>query len=432
MNSVFSAQLPTLNKIEEYVFTNTTLGTKPESQSIAQSFDTVWKIAMDGNLYKLVCSIGLLIAIFAVGFWCVKFYISLEEGGYRPAVNEMIFPLVLIVLLSNGGANMRDATVATRNVLNNVNESVNKVVSMDIDMRTAIKTLATHEAVKDTLTTMFNSCYAKPNLNEFGGCVQSRKIAAQNLVRKAGSTIQNSGNAAFQAQLSIWEANWQQTANVFSSIVTPEQALVIPQIEVPKDNTNTTNDTGPLDSPIIGKPNSGTPTPTGASSKNTPDVFTDRSVYSSDASKRAINTTIMSFRTAFLYVIEVMMLVTALIGPIFVALSMFPIGTKPLLAWGTSFLSLGFCKICFSLISGLSAIAFVYTDPDKIDMTVVAVVLGLLAPVLSFGIASGSGIGALNNIATVSQNFGINPGTGYYNPNVGNGLSDKVTPTIDN
>jgi hypothetical protein len=424
MNSVFLAQLPTLNKIEEYVFTNTALSKNLDSQSVAKSFDTVWKIAMDGNLYKLVCSIGLLIAIFAVGFWCVKFYISLEEGGYRPAVNEMIFPLVLIVLLSNGGANMRDATVATRNVLNNVNESVNKVVSLDIDMRTAIKTLATNEAVKDTLTTMFDSCYARPNLNEFGGCVQNRKIAAQNLVKKAGSTIQNSGNAAFQAQLSIWEANWQQTANVFSSIVTPEQALVIPQIEVPGNTTttNTTNATGPLDSPSSTS-SSGTPISTRKSNTEAPNVF-DHSTYSSDAPKRAINNTIMSFRTAFLYVIEVMMLVTALIGPIFVALSMFPIGTKPVMAWGTSFLSLGFCKICFSLISGLSAIAFVYAGPDNTDMTVVAVVLGLLAPVLSFGIASGSGIGALNNIGTVSQNFGINTGTGYYNPNVGNGINE--------
>jgi hypothetical protein len=132
----------------------------------------------------------------------------------------------------------------------------------------------------------------------------------------------------------------------------------------------------------------------------------------------------MSFRTAFLYVIEVMMLVTALIGPIFVALSMFPIGTKPVLAWGTSFLSLGFCKICFSLISGLSAIAFVYAGPDNTDMTVVAVVLGLLAPVLSFGIASGSGIGALSNVAYVAQTYGINTGVGYINPNTGEGLTD--------
>jgi uncharacterized membrane protein len=68
-------------------------------------------------------------------------------------------------------------------------------------------------------------------------------------------------------------------------------------------------------------------------------------------------------------------------------------------------LHLGFCKICFSLISGLLAIAFVYAGPDNIDMTVVAVVLGILAPILSFGVASGSGLNALSNVFQISQNF---------------------------
>jgi hypothetical protein len=105
------------------------------------------------------------------------------------------------------------------------------------------------------------------------------------------------------------------------------------------------------------------------------------------------------------------------------------VGTKPMLAWGTSFLSLGFCKICFSLISGLSALAFVYAGPDKIDMTVVAIVLGLLAPVLSFAIASGSGINALSNVSQISQNFGLNTGAAYYVPGSGqpSGNNNKVT-----
>jgi hypothetical protein len=46
---------------------------------------------------------------------------------------------------------------------------------------------------------------------------------------------------------------------------------------------------------------------------------------------------ILSFGTAFLHIVEVMMIVTGLVGPIFLALSMFPVGTKPLIAWGTSF-----------------------------------------------------------------------------------------------
>jgi hypothetical protein len=112
-----------------------------------------------------------------------------------------------------------------------------------------------------------------------------------------------------------------------------------------------------------------------------------------------------------------MMLVTALFGPIFVGLSLFPVGTKPVVAWGISFLSLGFCKICYSLISGLSSIAFIYAGPENTDMTVVAVVLGLLSPVLAFSIASISGIGALNSVIGPAQMGGIHFGLGYQAPN---------------
>jgi ABC-type transport system involved in cytochrome c biogenesis permease component len=95
-------------------------------------------------------------------------------------------------------------------------------------------------------------------------------------------------------------------------------------------------------------------------------------------------------------------------------LSMFPIGTKPLMGWLTSFLSLGFCKICFTLISGLSSLAMVYPEPDNVDMLVASVVLGLLAPVLSFSVASGAGFSALSNISYSVQGFKMNSGIGKY------------------
>jgi predicted Mrr-cat superfamily restriction endonuclease len=69
-----------------------------------------------------------------------------------------------------------------------------------------------------------------------------------------------------------------------------------------------------------------------------------------------------------------------------------------------------------SLVSGLSAfaersskeIALVYTGPDDSDMLVAAIVLGLLAPAISFSIASG--IGALNTLSYASQDYGLNTG----------------------
>jgi hypothetical protein len=65
----------------------------------------------------------LLLVVLAIGFWCVKFYKVLNEGNLQPAVNEMIFPILLVILLSNGGSNMRDLTLAARNTMDGVNRS---------------------------------------------------------------------------------------------------------------------------------------------------------------------------------------------------------------------------------------------------------------------------------------------------------------------
>jgi hypothetical protein len=138
--------------------------------------------------------------------------------------------------------------------------------------------------------------------------------------------------------------------------------------------------------------------------------------YENDQALESINNTIMSARIAYLYILELMWIVDGLIGSIFVGLSLFPVGTKPVVAWGVSFVSFGFCKICYTLISGLASIAFVYAGPDNINGTAVAIVLGILAPVLSFSIASGTGLSAFNAVSTSATIGKIGTGIGGFNP----------------
>jgi hypothetical protein len=77
-------------------------------------------------------------------------------------------------------------------------------------------------------------------------------------------------------------------------------------------------------------------------------------------------------------------------------------------------------------------IAFVYAGPENIDATTVAVVLGLLSPVLAFSIASGSGINALSTIGQTAQTGGLKIGVGYYAPSSGNGSSPEEIHNIHN
>jgi hypothetical protein len=62
--------------------------------------------------------------------------------------------------------------------------------------------------------------------------------------------------------------------------------------------------------------------------------------------------------------------------------------------------------------------AMVLSRPNNIDMLVALIVLGLLAPVLAFSIASGTGISALSTISYSAQPFKIGTGITPYSPQV--------------
>jgi hypothetical protein len=368
---------------------------KPPTDPAPLALQQLWLVAMNGNLYKLVTSVGILIAIFAVGFWCFKFYQALEEGGLKPAFNEMIYPVILVMLLSNGGSNMRNLTLAGRDIMNNVNSSVNSVIDADVSIRSASQALSNNFVSQSIIGGLYRSCMASADLNKIKGCADATRIQVNAFTGGAAPALQVSSNEQYQAQLTKFTEKMKARNEARYNQVVSET--------IERNRINDTNNLPPANS-----------------AERKPDAtisVLDPSYFENDQALEGITKTIMSFRVAFIYVVEIMMIITGLIGPIFLGLSLFPVGTKPLIAWGVSFLSLGFCKICYTLISGLSSIAFVYAGPDNIDATTVAVVLGLLSPVLAFSIAANSGINALTNVIGPAQVGGINYGLGYISPN---------------
>jgi hypothetical protein len=356
--------------------------------SVPGALDTLWNIAMDGTMFQIVCRLGLFIAVVGVGFWCVKFYKTLDEGGLRPAINDLVFPVLLVVLLSNGGKNMKDFTNLARDTMNGFDRSINTIIDNEVSLSAARKVLAYADIATTIVDMTVSQCQSITELEKLNTCILAKK---------------NSANL----QLNALEGRYFDIASVATGNSAEWQNQIAKWKKHVKDYSENSFDL----SNVIQ-----------VSSK---EKITDISKITGIDDTKELRRIILSFRGSFLYIIEVMMLITGLIGPIFVALSMFPVGTKPMIAWGTSFLSLGFCKICFSLISGLSSLAMVYSDPDNVDMLVAAIVLGLLAPVLSFSIASGSGISALTTIGYSAQPFGLGTGITPFNPQTANNDSQN-------
>jgi hypothetical protein len=265
----------------------------------------------------------------------------------------------------------------------------------EADMQTAINVVTGSGAIRQVINSMLNTCNATNQVADFEKCMATKAIAAKafvgNRTTKWQSNNPNSNqNADFKARVADFASNLVAFVD--------EQGTLRKELQAEGAKQNAPAAASPSPAPSAA---GGT---TAAENKKVGlfDIKDEtQAVY--------FNQAIASFRKAFLYIVEVMMLVTALVGPIFLGLSLFPVTNKPFLPWGISFLSLGFCKICYTLISGLSAIAMVFNGPGT-DMLVASMVLGLLAPVLAFSIASGSGLAALTQVSYSAQNFGMNNG----------------------
>jgi hypothetical protein len=81
-------------------------------------------------------------------------------------------------------------------------------------------------------------------------------------------------------------------------------------------------------------------------------------------------------------------------GPIAVAASLLPFGGKPIFAWITGFLSLGFAQMAYNIIVGMCAV--VIMNANTFDTNGFLVLIALLAPALALGLASGGGLAIFN------------------------------------
>ncbi len=375
----------TLNEIFDFLSPSQTSRTA-NSLALPKAFDKMWTYALNGNMYKLVAGIGILGAVCGVGYWAVKFYKALQEGTLLPVVNEMIYPLLIVLLLADGGSNLRTATLFSRDVINNINTSIYRVIDLDIDYQTAMKVLLVSNEQRAVMDYLTNTCAANVNQGVLADCIARMRTIDNFLLTRSASSFGSSSNPEIQRQIqafSTYNAELRRKAEANLRV----------------------NEPGKILSAING-------TPVINSTNNEVNVFSINSSNYLDA-QTYFAPMILGIGKAFLYLLEVTMMVTGLVGPIFLGLSMFPVGTKPLISWVTLFLGTGFCKICYSLITGLVAVAMVLAGPESADMMVLAIVLGVLSPILSITISSvlaSSLSSAATQIAYAGQGYGLKAG----------------------
>ncbi len=319
------------------------------ARTVAAAWDYTWMQALGGGLYTTLANMGITIAVACLLLWTLSFvrkWMADEVNGIW-ALEELIWPVVVILLLSNSGANLRLLSQSLRQILNDYNSQILQITANEIRMDRALAELADYNTTQAQIMAAHDQCNTIVEPEKRKTCLDLRSQNVETMVRVYQQ--QHPGSQIFK--------NLRRAADAFQDPV---------------------NATGKAVSQLVFNPVTA-----------------------------IIQVFLIACQGAFQYLIETAWLLTAMLGPVAVGASLLPFGAKPLYAWITGFISLGFCKICLNIITGLVAIAIYkgYAADEALSgfsTLTNAVFMGLLAPMLAITISTGGGMAVFNALLSAS------------------------------
>jgi hypothetical protein len=321
----------------------TTQASKLVTDSIKAGWDTTWDTAFNGVIFKILAQLGAVFAVCTLLIWIIIFFNDFANDRSYYKFGEIIWPIVVILLLVNGGSNLITITTGLRGIINNANDKILTQILAQADLNTTLDALSNYTNLSVFLKSQATQCYSLQSAEQ-QACID--RVLAQ-----------------AQEVKSAYDASFLDVAGALSAKLG-------------------------RDIDAIGK------NPLGA-------VIAVTSFPTNSAGLLLAESIMLASLAAFQGLIEISFLLTGLLGPIAVGTSLLPIGAKPLYAWFTAFWSLGIAKLSLNIIVGLVAIS-VSTSGENTGLSS-ALLLGVLSPILALAMASGGGIAIFNSIVAAAS-----------------------------
>ena len=329
------------------------------SDAVRQSWDYAWDQALGGGLFGGMVDVGIFLSAGSLAFWCVSFARKWMDDEANPAaLQELIWPLIVILLLSHQGANLALLSKGLRGVVNDVNSNLLAGISRDIKVEDMMSELADFSSAEIQFASLRSQCNAIVNRQKQQECI---KLQAEAMTGILDQYKQQHTDTPYSRKLAKEQALAKQDpdSNLLSSAAGAVAGLAI----------------SPITAVVLA----------------------------------LLNT----FQWAFSQLVEVSMLLTAMMGPIAVGSSLLPMGTKPIFAWLSAFSAVGILKLSYNLVVALATMAFYHSG--NINNLASALFFGLCAPILAMGMAAGGGMAIFSGIsgaASAAVGMGVSQSTG--------------------
>jgi hypothetical protein len=294
-----------------------------------------WDFALNGKVYATLADVGRGFALLSLFISLIQFFRDASEesrsiDGRNRSVTEFIWPIIVVFLLSNQAKFLRDSTVGVRDAINGVNDTV----------------LATNfKPGGQSLATQFENATREGAIQEQIGAVLNRCVGAAdsgtqtNCVRNAGTLVDNI--------VSKYKPKGEPSPG-FTQFV---------------DNVKTA---------LNEQENQENPDPTVLNT------------FITDADEAKQRREQLTQQVGFQNLIELTFLLTGLLAPLAVGLSILPVRAKPLYAWFAAFFAVGLTKIIFNF--SLGVVASLLFGAKVLDFFLLSNLAGTFIPIGSAGL----------------------------------------------
>ncbi|WP_231865581.1 hypothetical protein ACN23B_28005 (plasmid) [Anabaena sp. FACHB-709] len=324
--------------------------------AVAQGFNELWERTISGEVYRNMCTIGALFAVATLTFFMIEWTKKMVAGDEQRAYTDFIWPLIVVVLLSNNGDVLGKSTLGIRNYINNVNTLLLGTTAAGLDLREAYEKAIGTEAARSAIGVTINRC-------KNSSLSQQEQIECLN---KAKQDLKEKYPDKFGAD------------GLFSWFTDAIDATVDAFKDFNEDVKNKkANGLDLIFSPING--------------------------FIGSAITDIITIILVGMNGAYQWGIELTMLVTALLGPVAVGGSLLPYGAKSIYTWLIGYFTVGFGKLCFNIIVGFAG--QLVADSKTYQPMFFLFTIGIIAPFLSAGLAAGGGIAVLTQINKAAETY---------------------------
>lgn len=314
------------------------------SKNTVASWNEVWEItfrAADSTFWNSLVDLGKALAGFSI------LYLTFTEGkevlekiSWSRLITMLIWPIVIIFFLSNGGAVLAQTVLLVRNIGHAQVQNVLGLQIAEITFKDAITNVALSNIAKEQIEALYSECKGLSNDALFE-CWDEKKESAEAIVEEAEE--KNGGPL--------------ETLRNFANVVKNLSILAI-------------GDYG--------------------------EVF--RTIH-----VPIIRFILRAVQWAFVNILEAALLLTAVFAPLAMGLSLLPLQGRPIFTWLVGMISLFGAQLGYNIIVGIAAIVIVKSNAELASDIAFLFFIAIFSPVLALLISSGGGIALYNGISSRTQ-----------------------------